>query len=439
MDTINVNNVSCVNSTPHDVVEGCLLHDLPDAIFLIDPESSHILYANKAAFESVGLTEKEILNQSVLSLQADVVNLPQWSEISKVISESEEPYVFLGRHKRRDGSVFPVEVRTSNLYKQGKHLFLSVARDITRRMILDEELDGHKHGLWYALNEATDGLWEWNIQSNELYVSPKLKQMRGFGPHEKVASVDFWTGAIHPEDKDRVLAIMDEHIKGKLERFEAIYRLKNRAGHYIWVHDTGKISEFDSQGNPTVAVGMVQNVTDQVKLRERLENQAARDELTAVFNRRVCKEVIEQQIVTSRIGGTSFAVFLVDIDHFKAVNDCYGHCSGDKVLRAFTDVVQTHLREEDVLFRWGGEEFVVLLPGLDKNSVTPAAENLRHCIENHPVVLSETETVGLTASIGVSIYPMHGADRQQLIQKADIAMYRAKNNGRNRTEIFNDN
>lgn len=438
MDISKVNDVVCMTSdnTNHDVVDSCLLQELPDAIFLIDPQSSNILYANRAAYESVGLSESEVLNQSVLSLQADVINLPQWSDISRVISDAKEPYIFLGRHKRKDGTTFPVEVRTSNLHKHGKHLFLSVARDITSRMIIDEELKGHKHSLWYALNEATDGLWEWKVQANELYVSPKLKQMRGYGPHEPVKSVDFWTDGIHPEDRERVLAIMDEHLRGKLERYEAIYRLKNRAGHYIWVHDRGKVSEIDPQGQPMVAVGMVQNVTEQVKLQERLESQAARDELTGIFNRRVCKEVIEQQILTSRINGNSFAVFLIDLDDFKNVNDQYGHGAGDMALRAFTDVVQKHLRDQDVLFRWGGEEFVVLLPDLEQEKATCVAEHLCKCIEAHPVTLSDTESVSMTASVGVSVYPQHGTDRKTLIQRADIAMYRAKTNGRNRAELF---
>ncbi|WP_375748358.1 diguanylate cyclase [Vibrio sp. HN007] len=436
MDIPIVTKADCTSNTPHDVVEGCVLHDLPDAIYLIDPISSNILYANKAAFESVGYEPQEILNQSVLSLQADVINLSQWGEIANVIAESKEPYVFLGRHKRKDGTVFPVEVRTSNLHKEGKHLFLSVARDMTSRKVLNEELAGHKYSLWYALNEATDGIWEWNIQSNELYVSPKLKQMRGYGPHEMVKSVDFWTDGIHPEDKDRVLAIMDEHIEGKLERFEAKYRLRNRAGHFIWVHDRGKVSEIDPDGNPMVAVGMVQNVTEQVMLQERLENQAARDELTGVFNRRVCKEVLEQQILTARISGSSFSVFFLDLDHFKGVNDQFGHSAGDKVLREFTTAVQEHLREEDVLFRWGGEEFVALLPGLDSDHAFQAAENLRQSIEQTPVILSEGQRVELTVSVGVSSYPTNGTVRKELIQKADIAMYRAKTKGRNRVELF---
>ena len=235
---------SC-NIIPHGLISTCLLHELPDAIYLIDPKSSNILFANKMAYESVGLTEDEVINHSVLSLQEAVINSPHWSEISEVISQSKEPYVFLGNHQRKDGSCFPVEVRTSNLYFEGKHYFLSVARDVTFRQVMDNEMADHKHSFWYALNEASDGLWEWNIEQDTLYVSPKLKQIRGYGPEEDASKVDFWVNGIHPEDKHRVLAVMQEHLQGRTDKFEAKYRLRNRAGHFIWVNDRGKVSKRD--------------------------------------------------------------------------------------------------------------------------------------------------------------------------------------------------
>lgn len=424
------------NVIPHGLISNCLLHELPDAIYLIDPESSNILFANKMAYESVGMTEDEVINHSVLSLQESVINSPHWSEISEVITQSQGPYVFLGSHQRKDGSCFPVEVRTSNLYHEGKHFFLSVARDITYRQVINEELEKHKHSLWYALNEASDGLWEWDIEQDSLYVSPKLKQMRGYGPEEDASKVDFWINGIHPDDKHRVLAVMQEHLQGRTDKFEAKYRLRNRAGHFIWVSDRGKVSKRDGEGNPSVVAGMVQNVTDQVALQERLENQAARDELTGAFNRRVCREILEQQIATSRINGVSFAVVLLDIDYFKAINDEHGHPIGDVVLKAFVRNVEENLREGDLLFRWGGEEFLLLLPGLDESKQFQVADKICKTIEENSIVLADNTEISLTVSMGVSTYPHHGSTRSELIEKADIAMYRAKANGRNRVELF---
>ncbi|WCE31542.1 sensor domain-containing diguanylate cyclase [Vibrio sp. SCSIO 43137] len=429
---------TCETRTPHDILDACLLQNLPDAIFLIDPETSNILFVNKAGCESLKMEEEEVLNRSVLSLQEDVINLPQWSEISQVIKQAHQPYLFIGRHKRSDGSVFPVEVRTSYFNCTGEGYFLSVARDITSRVVIDNELKDHKHSLWYALNEATDGVWQWSIQSGELYVSPKLKQMRGFGPEEVVKDVSFWADAIHKDDAERVMANLNDHLAGNLDRYEAIYRLRNRAGHYIWVHDRGKVSEYKKDGTPLVAVGMVQNVTDQVKLQERLESQAATDELTGAFNRRVAKESIDEQLRTARLNGTGFAVLLLDIDYFKKVNDEHGHSAGDEVLKAFVNNIQKNLRADDLLFRWGGEEFLVMLPGLNEETAMVVAENLRQTINQNRIMLTENSCVCLTVSMGIALYPNHAATRQRLIQNADIAMYRAKTNGRNRIERYSE-
>lgn len=435
-NAVHCSDLPC-NRMPQNIIPMCLLEELPDAVFLIEPATSNILYANKMAYESVGLTEEEVINHSVLSLQDSVINQPHWSEIAAVITQSKEPYVFLGKHKRKDGSSFPVEVRTSKMHYNGKHYFLSVARDITYRQMIDTEMEAHKHSLWYALNEASDGVWEWNIEQSSLYVSPKLKEMRGYGPEEDASLVDFWIDGIHPEDKQRVLAVMNEHLQGRTDKFEAKYRLRNRAGHFIWVNDRGKVSKRDDQGNPIIVAGMVQNVTDQVVLQERLENQAARDELTGAFNRRVCHEIIEQQISMSQINGEPFAVVFVDIDYFKNINDQYGHRVGDIVLKAFVTNVEERLREKDILFRWGGEEFLLLLPQLETSKQYAVANNICKTIENSRIVLDDDTTISLTVSMGVSSYPIHGSTKNELIEKADIAMYRAKANGRNRVELFN--
>jgi diguanylate cyclase (GGDEF)-like protein/PAS domain S-box-containing protein len=430
-------NTGCKESL-NSQISTSLLNELPDAVFLIDPVSSKILYANKVAYESVGLKKDEVLNTSVMSLQEAVVNQPQWSEIVAVIKQATEPYIFLGRHQRKDGSSFPVEVRTSNFFQDGKHFFISIARDITFRQVLNDNMITHKHSLWYALNEASDGLWEWSIEKNTLYVSPKLKQMLGYGLEEDVASVDFWVERIHSEDKNSVLAVMQEHLTGRTDKFEVKYRLKNRAGHFIWVHDKGKVSERNATGDPTVVAGMPQNITDQVALQERLEGQASRDELTGAFNRKVCREKIEKQISISCNTGEPFSIVFMDIDFFKSINDEHGHPVGDMVLKAFVDMLDKQQREGDTLFRWSGEEFILLLPKLGKTGRYQFVDKIRKNIKTNLIRLNHKTEITLTVSMGISTYPYNGLTIEKLIEKADIAMYRAKANGRNRVELFSE-
>ena len=309
-------------------------------------------------------------------------------------------------------------------------------RDITSRELVDQELARHKHSLWYALNESSDGIWEWNIPSNQIYASPKLKQMLGYGPDEPVEQVQFWRRSIHPDDRVRVFTLLKDHLKGNLIRYEAIYRLRNRAGHYLWVHDRGKVSESSSDGQPIQVVGMVQNVTHQINQQQRLQSQATRDELTGLLNRRVCQETLETARRQARITGEHFAVILIDLDHFKRVNDEHGHQAGDKVLSTFASQAQQLLREKDTMFRWGGEEFVILMRNLSVEHAVKAAETLRERIADLLVRLDSGALVNLTISAGIACYPHHSSHSDKLIQKADIAMYRAKARGRNCVELF---
>jgi PAS domain S-box-containing protein len=156
---------------------------MADAVYLLDPATSTVLWANRAAWAVLGLTREEVLDHSVLSLQKDVRGLPQWTEIAAAIRQ-QPPYVFVGRHRHRDGHEVPVEVVTTTFMLDGREYFLSVARDITRRLQLEAELQRREPALWFALNEAADGLWDWTLADNSLFFSPQLQRMLGYGPDE---------------------------------------------------------------------------------------------------------------------------------------------------------------------------------------------------------------------------------------------------------------
>ena len=130
-----------------------LFEHLADAVYLLDPETSRIVWGNRASWESLGLAAHEVLDHSVLSLQMDVTGAPQWSEIAAVI-RSVPCYTFVGRHRHAAGHEVAVEVNTTRFVDQGREYFLSVARDVSRRVALESELKTREKQLWFALNEA---------------------------------------------------------------------------------------------------------------------------------------------------------------------------------------------------------------------------------------------------------------------------------------------
>ena len=164
----------------------------------------------------------------------------------------------------------------------------------------------------------------------------------------------------------------------------------------------------------------------------RAERRALTDVLTGLPNRRHADEVIERLLAAARRNRSSVAVMLFDLDHFKAVNDRFGHAIGDRALRATADATRRLLRDSDHVARFGGEEFLVLLPETGAETALTVAEKLRAWI-------AELEVKGLdggmTASFGVAVYPLHGIGADELIAAADLALYRAKQTGRNRVEV----
>lgn len=163
------------------------------------------------------------------------------------------------------------------------------------------------------------------------------------------------------------------------------------------------------------------------------QTQAMVDELTGLYNRRFAEEYLHKLLALSRRNHHSFAVLLIDIDHFKLLNDRLGHAVGDRVLRSFATTALSMLRQSAIAARWGGEEFLVILPETEADGALKVAERLRVAVAETP--LDESAAAGVTVSIGASVFPHHGGEEAGLLNAADRALYRAKADGRNRTEV----
>ena len=410
-----------------------VLEHLSDAVYIIDPETSDIVSCNRAAWEDLGLSRDEVLNHSVLSLQKDVSGMPQWSEIANVI-RAQQSYMFIGRHEHADGSEVPVEVRTNVITHEGRELFVSVARNIAHRMAFEASRQGRPQEVWSALHDTADGVWEWEVASGHLYFSPQLKQMLGYGPEEMPPVFSTWKDNVHPEDAPLVLHLLDEHLDGRRSRYEAVYRLRNRNGHYLWVHDRGRICSRGEDGSPSRVIGMVHNITDLKNQELEFQRYAEADSLTQLTNRRRGEELAEQQIRLMSRMHKPLGLCMFDLDHFKRINDLHGHLVGDQVLKEIARLLRTMVRESDILFRWGGEEFVLVCPDTDDGAMHRLADKLRQSIEALPWP-APMEALSVTASMGVALFPGDGTTLPELIACADSALYRAKASGRNAVKM----
>jgi diguanylate cyclase (GGDEF)-like protein/PAS domain S-box-containing protein len=180
----------------------------------------------------------------------------------------------------------------------------------------------------------------------------------------------------------------------------------------------------------TVAEGMALALVN-MKLQETLRDQAIRDPLTGLFNRRYMIETFERELARAQRHGVPLGVIMIDLDQFKKFNDTFGHDMGDKLLTTFGDFIKTIVRKDDVACRWGGEEFFLILPGASLNASRERAEAIRSGAKQLQVPNGQPHRP-VTISSGIAIYPEHGSTKDELIIAADQAMYQAKKGGRDR-------
>lgn len=418
-----------MNTLQPALLEALFTH-MADAVYLIDPETSKILWCNRAGYLDLGYSAEELINHSVLSLQKDVTNLPQWQEIRSVI-EANECFTFIGRHAKKDLTEISVEVNTSSFNYEDQAYFLSVARNITQRLSFEKEMKNKQDRIWFGLNQSSDGLWEWTISNNEVFFSPQLKRMLGYGPDEMEPNLKTWENNIHPDDMEHVMHALNLHLEGKRSVFESEYRLRNRSGHYLWVQDKGAVCERDSAGKPTHVVGMLRNITDSKNLQFQLEFMASRDPLTGLINRRAGEQQGIALISQALNENKNFSMLLLDLDFFKEINDCYGHQQGDVVLKNVAETLRHVLPTDAFAIRWGGDEFMILLFDMATDKVNSIAKQIHQTFQEKDCEIDSS--MKLSLSIGIASLLTDGDDFNRLFKTADQALYQAKKQGRNQT------
>jgi diguanylate cyclase (GGDEF)-like protein len=204
--------------------------------------------------------------------------------------------------------------------------------------------------------------------------------------------------------------------------------------------ETGALSSTPRSGaaSEALAVSVGEHLglaLTNMRLRTSLRDQSIRDPLTGLFNRRYLEETLEREISRSARSDKPFGLMMMDMDHFKEFNDTHGHAAGDALLERFGDLLLTLTRVEDAACRYGGDEFVVLLPESPLEVALLRAEEIRHTANRLNVKHEGTALDAVTLTIGVAAYPDHGGDMAGLVQAADEAMYRAKHAGGNRVEV----
>lgn len=292
--------------------------------------------------------------------------------------------------------------------------------------------------LWkFALEGAGDGVWDWDIGNNKAQFSDRYKEMLGFSIKEMDDNIKEWNTHVHPDDLASLEQAIEDYLSGKAEKYIHEHRMICKNKSIMWVLSRGMIVKRDKNGKPLRMVGTHTDITARKLLETRLENLAHFDALANIPNRTLFNDRLKLALSYTKREKKMLAVMFIDLDLFKEINDLYGHETGDIVLKKISRQLVSCVRESDTVARMGGDEFVILLPIVDDiEDVKLVASKIVEAVAQ-PIKVAKTH-LHVTCSIGIAIYPQHGKDEKLLMINADMAMYQAKNGGKNQAKFFDE-
>jgi diguanylate cyclase (GGDEF)-like protein/PAS domain S-box-containing protein len=300
--------------------------------------------------------------------------------------------------------------------------FDKMARKIAADIV---ELKESKERFELAVSGTNDGIWDWNILTDRADFSPHFKEMLGFGGNDKqfAPSIWSWKERIHPDDREHVLTKLEDYLRSSGQFFTSDHRIKTKNDQYIWGLLRGKVLR-DEKGWPVRMAGSLTNISEHKRQEASMHHQALHDALTGLPNRVLLDDRLEHAILLAHHQNEPLAVVMMDMDRFKDVNDTLGHQIGDVLLKQIAARLQTTLSETDTVARFGGDEFSILLSGMNREGAAAAVDRAVQKLK--PPFTIDNHHLNIEASFGIALYPEHGSDGNTLIKRADVAMYAAK-------------
>ncbi|WP_192804922.1 sensor domain-containing protein [Noviherbaspirillum aerium] len=321
--------------------------------------------------------------------------------------------------------LFGADGQVSGIFVQG--------HDMTEQKLAEDALRLSNDRWKFAIEGARDGVWDWHIPTNEVILSSRWKEILGYEDGEVENRFEEWEKRVHPEDLPVAIAALQASFTGKPYIVE--HRLKCKNGEWKWVLARAVVVERDEQGQPIRITGTMMDISEKKESEELIWRHASFDSLTGLPNRRLFRDRLEHEIKKARRLDSDIALFFIDLDRFKEVNDLLGHDAGDKLLKQAAIRLRQCVRESDTVARLGGDEFTIILSELnDDGHIEQVAQKLIYAI-NEPFNL-DGDIAYVSASIGITIYPVDGNGPEELIRNADQAMYAAKSAGRNQYCFF---
>jgi diguanylate cyclase (GGDEF)-like protein/PAS domain S-box-containing protein len=312
---------------------------------------------------------------------------------------------------------------------------LGIVREVTERRQAEEALRESQARYALAARAAHDGLWDWNLETQVIFFSPRWKEMAGLSEIDLGGRPADWFDRVHPDDAERLRAGIEAHLSAATEFLECEYRLLHGDGNYRWMLCRGLAVRTDG-GQALRLAGSQTDVTARKAAEEQIQHDALHDALTGLPNRTLFMDRLGGALVRARRRSDyPFAVLVLDLDRFKVVNDSLGHAAGDRLLVEMATRLQSSLRDGDTVSRLGGDEFACLLD--DAGGAADAAIVANRILEALRVPFTlDGQEIYASASIGIALGSSECERAEDLLRDADTAMDQAKALGKSRHALF---
>jgi diguanylate cyclase (GGDEF)-like protein/PAS domain S-box-containing protein len=347
-------------------------------------------------------------------------------------SRPDEVHTLALRLRRRGGTYVDVEVALHAVRGPDGQIteFQSSTRDVSARVAADRARRSAEDMFRLAIEHAPMGMAVLDLEGRWITANTALPAITGHSPAEldRLSLLDL----VHPDDRDEVASTLSSMVEGTLQSCESEIRLLTQSGGSVWVNRSTTLVR-DATGAPTYFVLQAVDISDRIMAQEKLARRAVTDPLTGLPNRLVLHDRLEHALARCRRDGTQVGLVFIDLDHFKSLNDVFGHDAGDEVLRQVSARLLAAVRDGDTAVRLGGDEFVVLCEQDVELSDLQALAARLHAELSRPYDLAWGQA-SISCSFGLTIG--NGPDANSLVHQADSAMYRSKQQGRARINVF---
>jgi len=394
-----------------------LMSSTSDLVYFKDIEH-RFQRVNKAYTDLLGLDEEEMIGKTTKSY---------WPEADEILEDERKALsgeAIMGREREvtlPDGEKRWYSIYKFPLWDEDENIigFLGMDRDITEMKQKEKQIKSQKQRLTNIIEGANVGTWEWNIPKGENIINEKYAEMIGYTLDEvSPITLDLWERYIHPEDVEHVNTMLEKHFNGEISQYKSKFRMQHKNGHWIWIEDQGKVIKWNKDGQPECVYGTHQNITERKLAEEQLQYKTFHDELTGLYNRLYFNEEVKRYDHKRQL---PLSVIMCDVNGLKITNDTFGHNEGDKLLKRIAKILENACRQEDIIARTGGDEFVILLPQTSQKE----AENIYKRIKN-ACQESKEGLIKVSIALGIATKELVTEEFDKVLKRAEDKMYQNK-------------